>query len=248
MKKKIVAFMLVVAMLAIAIVGGTLAYFTDDGAETNVFTVGSVKIELIESFVHRGAATGYENIEGYPEVASGEHTNEQILAASGDAYKEYLAAQQLMPGIAINKMPYVKNTGNSDAYIRIRMMIPTALDLAVLNSSHYCTTALDEEFTTDVDWANPETVTVDGVEYDVYEFTRVNPLTPGEMTYWNVWNTIHMDADTLQEEVEDLIEAGAIIVDDDGNRQFNVLVQADAIQAASFNSAAQAWAAFDAQN
>lgn len=245
MKKKIVAFTLVIAMLAICF-GATLAYFTDEGEETNVFTVGSVKIELIESYVHRSGATAYETVEGYPATpaaADGNHSDDQILAASGEAYEEYLEAQQLMPGIAINKMPYVKNIGKSDAYVRIRVLIPTALDLDVLNSSVFCSTALEEEFTTDVNWANPETVTVNGVVYDVYTFVRNEPLAAGEMTYWNVWNTIAMDSDTLQGEIETMITNGAITED----RQFNVLVQADAIQAASFANATEAFLAFDAQ-
>lgn len=234
MKKKIVAFMLVIAMLAICF-GATLAYFTDADAEKNTFTVGSVKIDLIESTLHRA------------DWGKGEFSDEEIIADAAK-YQEYLAAQELMPGVAINKMPYVVNTGKSDAYIRIRVMIPSALDLEVLNSSMYCSSALEKEFTTDVDWANPDSVVVemengDEVEFDVYEFTRVKPLTSGEMTYWNVWNTIAMDADTTQEEVEALIAAGAITAEG----QFNVLVQADAIQAASFESAAEAFAAFDAQ-
>ena len=48
MKKKIVAFMLVIAMLAIAIAGGTLAYFTDTETAKNVMTMGKVDIEQIE--------------------------------------------------------------------------------------------------------------------------------------------------------------------------------------------------------
>ena len=48
MKKKILALSLCVVMLAIAIVGGTLAYFTDTKSATNTFTVGNVKIDLIE--------------------------------------------------------------------------------------------------------------------------------------------------------------------------------------------------------
>lgn len=48
MKKKILAVSLCVVMLAIAIVGGTLAYFTDTKTATNTFTVGNVKIELTE--------------------------------------------------------------------------------------------------------------------------------------------------------------------------------------------------------
>ena len=49
MKKKITAICLVVALAATAIVGGTLAYFTDTTEEVrNEFTVGNVDISLDE--------------------------------------------------------------------------------------------------------------------------------------------------------------------------------------------------------
>ena len=48
MKKKIFALMLCVALLAVAVVGGTLAYFTDTDDAKNVFTVGNVDIDLTE--------------------------------------------------------------------------------------------------------------------------------------------------------------------------------------------------------
>lgn len=48
MKKKILALVLCVALAAVAIVGGTLAYFTDDDAKTNTFTMGKVDITLAE--------------------------------------------------------------------------------------------------------------------------------------------------------------------------------------------------------
>ena len=48
MKKKIIAVCLIVAMAAIAVVGGTLAWFTDDEEATNTFTVGNVDITLTE--------------------------------------------------------------------------------------------------------------------------------------------------------------------------------------------------------
>lgn len=48
MKKKITAITVCVCMLAIAIVGGTLAYFTDTDKADNVFTVGNVSIDLTE--------------------------------------------------------------------------------------------------------------------------------------------------------------------------------------------------------
>lgn len=48
MKRKVTAITLCVAMLAIAIVGGTLAYFTDTANKENNFTVGDVDIDLTE--------------------------------------------------------------------------------------------------------------------------------------------------------------------------------------------------------
>ena len=50
MKKKILALCLVVALAATAVIGGTLAYFTDTESKTNTFTVGNVDIELKEDF------------------------------------------------------------------------------------------------------------------------------------------------------------------------------------------------------
>ena len=53
MKKKLTAIFLCVALVAIAVVGASLAYFTDTKSATNTFTVGNVKIDLIESRFHR---------------------------------------------------------------------------------------------------------------------------------------------------------------------------------------------------
>lgn len=48
MKKKVISLCLCVALLAVAVIGGTMAYFTDMDAATNTFTVGKVDIELEE--------------------------------------------------------------------------------------------------------------------------------------------------------------------------------------------------------
>ena len=50
MKKKILSLTLVVCLLAIAVVGGTLAYFVDKESKDNVFTIGNVDITLNEVF------------------------------------------------------------------------------------------------------------------------------------------------------------------------------------------------------
>ena len=58
MKKfsKIIALVLVVALVAIMVVGGTLAYFTDNDAKTNTFTMGDVKIHIDDWMQHKEGA------------------------------------------------------------------------------------------------------------------------------------------------------------------------------------------------
>ena len=47
-KKKVGALSAVVALLAVAIIGGTMAYFTDTASKDNVFTIGNIDIVLEE--------------------------------------------------------------------------------------------------------------------------------------------------------------------------------------------------------
>ena len=58
MKKKLTAVALVVCMLAIMLVGASLAYFTDKDQVENTFTVGNVKIDLYETGVNGKTDTG----------------------------------------------------------------------------------------------------------------------------------------------------------------------------------------------
>ena len=66
MKKKITAIALVVCLVAVAVVGGSLAYFIDEEEATNTFTVGNVDITLTEP---NWTSTGSQDA---PEVYPGE--------------------------------------------------------------------------------------------------------------------------------------------------------------------------------
>lgn len=247
-KKTILVAAIAVMLVAALVVGGTLAYFTDKDNATNTFTVGNVDIELLESSLHRenagianGATSDSELWSDVEKLGSNNtspykagdtfYTDDQIKA---NAEKYTCDNVKLNPGESYHKMPYVVNTGKNAAYIRIRVMIPADLDTAILNSSMYTTTALNnKEFTMAYD--NTGAVERDGVKYNVYTFTRIDPLAAGEMTYWNVWGTIHMDTTATNEQIAQLLPNGT----------FNVLVEADAIQADGFANATAAFAAFD---
>lgn len=255
MKKTIAIAMLVVLVAAVSVLG-TLAYLTDTKTATNTFTVGNVKIELLESSLHRenaGVANGQTSTsELWSDVAKEGSGNTSKYKAGDtfytDAQIEANAAEykcdkvKLNPGQSYHKMPYVKNTGVNDAYIRIRVMIPADLDTAILNSSMYTSTAINSgEFT--LDYNNSGVLRDDGITYNVYTFTRVKPLKADEMTYWNVWGTVHMDADVTNEELAEFFGADKTYADG----TFPVRVEADAIQADGFADASAAWIAFDAQ-
>ena len=254
MKKKLTAIFLCIALVAIAIVGASMAYFTDTKEATNTFTVGNVKIKLLESSLHRENAgiandqtsdselwsdvtkEGSGNTSKY-KAGDTFYTDAQI-EANAETYK--CDKVQLIPGRSYHKMPYVKNVGNNDAYIRIRVMIPANLDTAVLNSSMYTSSAINKnEFTKAFDQTG--SVVRDGIAYNVYTFTRIDPLVPNEMTYWNVWGTIRMDTTVTSAQSEALFGEGGTYP----NGIFPVLVEADAIQAEGFADAAAAWAAFE---
>ena len=86
MKKKLTAIFLCVALVAIAIVGASLAYFTDTKTATNTFTMGDVKIKLDE--------TNVNDPEG-DRVASNEYN--------------------VYPGAVVTKDPIVHNVGQNAA-------------------------------------------------------------------------------------------------------------------------------------
>ncbi len=254
-KRRILAAAMALCIVAIIAVGATMAYLTYTDTAKNTFTVGNVEIKLLESSLHRenaGVANGATSTsELWSDVAkegtgntskykAGDtfYTDAQIEANAAEYKCEYV---KLNPGQSYHKMPYVKNTGANDAYIRIRVMIPADLDTAILNSSMYTSSAMiKNEFTMVYD--NSGKVDRKGVKYNVYTFTRIDPLESGKLTYWNVWGTIHMDADVTNEELAGFFGAGKPYADG----TFPVLVEADGIQADGFANATEAWAAFDA--
>lgn len=102
MKKKIVAMCATIALAAVAVAGGSLAYFTAEDAETNTFTVGNVAIHIEESM--DGSAE-----DGIQKVA---YKDNQTLAP---------VAQSKAP---FNKMVETVNDGTESAYIRTFVTCP----------------------------------------------------------------------------------------------------------------------------
>ena len=108
MKKKILSLCLVAALIAVAVVGSTLAYFTDTDEAVNVFTMGNVDILLKED--------------------NGDETKLGSEYAEDAAYRTWLTKQFLQPSITIEKDVWVENVGRNDAYVRVGVLIPADLE------------------------------------------------------------------------------------------------------------------------
>lgn len=103
MKKKVTAIALAVCILAVAVIGATMAYFTDTDSKTNTFTFGKVDIDLTETSTGANGA-----VKG------------DISADGGITYPGVL------PGLVYSKVPTVTVKRESlDAWVIITATVPT---------------------------------------------------------------------------------------------------------------------------
>ena len=99
-KKSILMAAIAVMLVAVLVVGGTLAYFTDTKSATNTFTMGNVEITLDETNVN----------------------DPQGARVTENTYNVY-------PGAVVTKDPVVHNTGKNAAYIRATVNVSNWMNL-----------------------------------------------------------------------------------------------------------------------
>ena len=130
--------------------------------------------------------------------------------------EEFVQGSELIPGLDINKDVYVTNTGTSDAYVRVHIAIPAALDdgdptfNASNNFLHFNFTnesvkagqwSLTPTYEKDAvgykgngvgNW-NYYTTTIDGIDYAVYVVTYRTALAAGEQTGTQALDKVYVD-------------------------------------------------------
>lgn len=196
MKKKLIAIFLCVALAAVAIVGASLAYFTDTDAQKNTFTTGNVAIDLWEDF---GSNSGIE----------------KLIPATG-------SAQQGTLKNGVNKEVYVGNTGSEDAYVRVHIAIPQILDNgadtfdAGKNVLHFnyapdsvgegkwdwSKAADDNKY--EGNWNHYETK-INSIKYNVYVVTYTSVLEPTEVTGEAI-TQVYLDSKVTNEDITKIKE------------------------------------------
>lgn len=172
----------------------------------------------------------------------GAFSDAQIIDDSKNAYGAYTTDEYngLVPGKSVKKFAYVKNTGNSSAYVRIRVTIPSAykdiIEVRIPHTPQEETTASGNVYKNGKDATGKYfTQATDESNGDiVYTFIATSPLKKDEMTYWSPISTVMVKKSVKQTDVANI-------------NRLTVDVQADAIQSEGFADATAAFAAFDAQ-
>ncbi len=148
-----------------------------------------------------------------------EDTADNVFTMKGikvEINEEFEQGSELIPGRDINKDVFVKNTGTSDAYVRVHIAIPAVLDdgdpsfAAYNNFLHF---NFDKASVEAGEWSwipemtdgtgykgngagnwNYYTTNIDGIDYAVYVVTYRTALAAGEQTATQALDKVYVDA------------------------------------------------------
>ena len=218
-KKSILMAAIAVMLVAVLVVGGTLAYFTDTKSATNTFTMGNVKITLDESNV---------NDPDGNRVTSNEYTG-------------------MLPGIQYKKAPVVTNTGKNGAYVRAVVTIENGMNWLGLYNENVWTAPQAEAFMKLIcnkmgeGWSLEDYDYVTNAERGSTDFVAVlkydGVLAAGKATT-AMFENIMLPANATANDISTRVAQNGV---------FHIDVVAQAIQADGFTSWNDAFAVFDAK-
>lgn len=228
-KKKILTLSLVVAVIAIAMVSGSLAWFTDSDQVTNVFTVGSVKIVQNEEF--------QQNSQLMPIVPHASDPTDPSKA-----------------GNFVTKKVDVSNVGKNAAYIQTFVAVPAVLDNNNILEIYDANAAANGWTKT----AAPVATGVSGTQilpgsgdtnlYNIYKYAYNSALAVNTTTadvIEGVYINADVDLDVLDAATAYFVVNGSQVTGFNALETVNVYVATQAIQVDGFENAASALATFD---
>ena len=129
-KKKVISLAAVGIIGAIALSGASIAYFSDTKTATNTFTVGNVKIDLVEQQTVKGADGKVTGLEAFVQ-------------------NKVLKPGTSKDGNAVSKIVTIENTGENAAWVWVDLKVP-----AYLVSSDFKAEPHDDESMNALHWNN----------------------------------------------------------------------------------------------
>lgn len=262
--KRILAMVLSVAIIASLAIGGTVAYFTDSDAATNVFTVGNVKIKLLEQQRDGNSLEDFEQNKNLMPIVPDLNDDGEVVTKRDTLGMNTAQNYQ-------DKIVRVENTGKSEAWVRIFVAVPAALENEVDSkvALHWDTGDRFVEKSTDTNTFSAEFGSADfvskqtfaNVEYNIYCFTRKTPLQPEQTTaaalvgfyldknvdydgvdqYYYIGSKENKDNRITVKGVGKKDESGEYYAPFDVSKGVLIPVCAEAVQAAGFATPAEAF-------
>ena len=252
--EKVVSLCCAALLVVVTTVSGTLAYENlsaqewADQAEQNGQTVTVQLVQQQRIFNDTGATVGLAPFENgkmlVPLVASAQYDGsnfDQYGMPEADGY--------------VDQIIRVKNVGTVDAYVRVIVAVPAALDDtndAGHNALHwnlgnrfmpdgnFSSTNFENAAFDDVSWKYSGTTMVDGVQCNLYIFTYTKPLAGGTITDAAAFTGFYLDKDVN-------VVDGHILLDgvDTGFTNDNIVIHvaAQAVQAYEFENVEAAFSA-----
>lgn len=243
MKKKSLIMLVCALMIISSVAFGTIAYLTDRAGVTNKFTIGNVDITVDETEV---------NPDGTPEYPEGTELNPDGTPVDPTIKPERTEEENeypLIPGGEYVKDPTMTvKAGSQEAYVRMVVTINHAdkidaifKELKAMYPTKYPGGFVPGDFVTgrnNSEWIyTGNMVKDDALNTYTMEFRYFEPVAPSEtedVTLPPLFETVIIPGELSNAHLSTLTD-------------FTMDVNGHAIQITGFDTAEEAWAAFDAQ-
>ena len=218
-KKRFVAILLCVTLVALAAIGATFAYLTDSKTVNNTFTMGNVAIKLDE--------TDIKNPTG-DRVTSNEYN--------------------VYPGAVVKKDPIVHNTGKNGAYVRAVVTIEDGMNWLGLYNENVWTAPQEAAFNAMINNTLGDGWELVDIAYDMSGPNHPTSDFVATLKYTNVLEA-GKDTTAMFSQIAfpTKLTGNDVTTRIDQNGEFGINVVAQAIQADGFDTWEAAFAAYDAK-
>lgn len=218
-KKRFVAILLCVTLVALAAIGATFAYLTDSKTVKNTFTVGDVKIKLDETNVNA------------PE-------GDRVTSNTYNVY----------PGAVVTKDPIVHNTGKNGAYVRAVVTIEDGMNWLGLYNENVWTAPQEAAFNAMINNTLGDGWELVDIAYDMSGPNHPTSDFVATLKYTKVLEA-GKDTTAMFSQIAfpTKLTGNDVTTRIDQNGEFGINVVAQAIQADGFQNWEDAFAAYDAK-
>ncbi len=224
--KKTIALLLVIVLAATAIVGGTLAFFTDTDAAENDFVMGG------------GTYTKPGETKPYVKVV------DIVLV------EDFVQDSGFLPGVAVNKDVTIKSEENAVAcWVWYEYLVPAVLDAKdakVLTVANDTTGKWNYNATIDglVTDGFIGTVEMGGMQYNKYLALYTEALEPGTATTKGM-DSVTMNSAVDYDKVNEVFTLAGAAIDYDFAQGVTILVNAYGIQKQGLEDVVSAYTTYN---